>query len=194
MTGNAVNFALYYAGWFACILGPAWGYPWTGTLIALALIAAHLSLARRRRDEIELMLGAALIGLVVDTAQIGLGTLRYPVGPLVSWLPPPWLIVLWMQFAGTFHFSMRWLKRRPALAALFGAIGGPLAFAAGRRLGVVEFVPAIWPSLLSLAVAWAVAMPLLLRLAARHDGHEGCGEYRWRARRVTESPVRPTLP
>jgi len=24
-------------------------------------------------------------------------------GPVVSWLPPPWLVVIWMQFAMTFH-------------------------------------------------------------------------------------------
>jgi hypothetical protein len=182
---TAINFALYYAGWFACILGPAWGWPWTGTAIAAALIGGHLALARRRRDEIELMLWAALIGTTADTLQIALGTLVFPIGAIVSWLPPPWLIVLWMQFAGTAHYSMRWLKRRPWTTALLGAIGGPLAFDAGRRLGVVEFHPAVWPSVVTLAIVWAIAMPLLLRIAARHDGREGCGEYRWRVR----SPV-----
>ncbi|MDX2170364.1 MAG: DUF2878 domain-containing protein [Deltaproteobacteria bacterium] len=174
---RGLNFALYYAGWFACILGPAWGYPWSGTLIALALLGVHLSLARRRRDEIELMLWAAGLGTLVDSAQIALGLLTFPLGSLVAWLPPPWMIVLWMQFAGTFHFSLQWLKRRPLTAALFGAVGGPLAFMAGARLGVVVFHPAVWPSLLSLAVVWALAMPLLLALAARHDGREGLGEY-----------------
>jgi hypothetical protein len=88
-----------------------------------------------------------------------------------------------MQFAATAHYSMRWLKRRPWTAALLGAIGGPLAFDAGRRLGVVQFHPALWPSVVTLAVVWAIAMPLLLRIAVRHDGREGCGEYRWRVRR-----------
>ncbi|MEO8603814.1 MAG: DUF2878 domain-containing protein [bacterium] len=180
---HALNFALYYAGWFACVLGPAWGYPWTGTLIALALIAAHLGLARRRREELELMLSAAALGVVVDSLQIAIGALRFPVGSVVDWLPPPWLIVVWAQFAATFHYSMRWLKGRPWSAALFGAVGGPLAFAAGARLGVVQFHPAVWPSLVSLAVVWASVMPLLLRLAARHEGRAGLGEYRGMYRR-----------
>ena len=175
---QGLNFILYYAGWFACILGPAWGYPWTGTLIALALIAAHLGLARRRRDELELMLWSGAIGTAMDTLQIAIGTLYFPIGSVVSWLPPPWLIVLWIQFAATFHFSMRWLKGRPWIAALFGAVGGPLAFAAGRRLDVVQFHAAVWPSLLSLAVVWGAVMPLLLAIAARHAGREGLGEYR----------------
>ncbi len=178
VSGPALNFALYYAGWFACILGPAWGYPWTGTAIAVALIACHLALARRRRDEIELMVWAMALGTVLDTVQIALGALRFPVGSVVAWLPPPWLIVLWAQFAATFHFSMGWLKGRPWTAAAFGAVGGPLAFLAGRRLGVVEFHPETWPSLLSLAVVWALALPLLLHLAARQEGPDGVGQYR----------------
>lgn len=180
-TGRAINFALYYAGWFACVLGPAWGYPWTGTAIAVALVGCHLALVQRRGDELVLMACAALFGVVVDTFQIAAGLLRFPTGTLFGFLPPPWLIVLWAQFAGTFHFSMQWLKRRPWLAAVFGAIGGPLAFIAGLRMGIVAFHPAFWPSVLSLAIVWAVAVPALLRLAVRQDGREGIGEYRsWR--------------
>lgn len=173
-----LNFALYYFGWFACILGPAWGYPWSGTLIAMVLIACHLALARRWREEVVLLLCSAVIGTVVDAVQIAIGTLYFPIGSVVAWLPPPWMIVLWAQFAGTLHFSMGWLKGRPGLACFFGALGGPLAFLAGRRLGVVEFHPQVWPSLLSIGIVWALAMPLLLAMAARQDGTEGVGEYR----------------
>jgi hypothetical protein len=179
--GRAVNFALYYAGWFACVLGPAWGWPWTGTAIALGLMACHLALVERRREELHLMLATAAIGTAVDSAQIAAGLLRFPGGTLFGWLPPAWLIVLWAQFAATFHFSMQWLKGRPRTAALFGAVGGPLAFLAGRRLGVVAFHPAEWPSLLSLAVVWGAVLPLLGAIAARQDGRAGIGQYRrWR--------------
>ncbi|MBX3025237.1 DUF2878 domain-containing protein [bacterium] len=179
--GRGLNFALYYAGWFACVLGPAWGYPWTGTAIALAFVACHLALVRRRRDELALMATAAVIGLVADTLQIAAGLLRFPTGTLFGVLPPVWLIVLWAQFAATFHYSLQWLQGRPWTAALFGACGGPLAFLAGQRLGVVAFHPAMWRSLLSLGVVWAIAMPLLLAVAARQRGREGVGQYRsWR--------------
>ena len=180
---RAINFVLYYAGWFACVLGPAWGYPWTGTAIALVLIGCHLALVQRRGDELALMATAAVFGTVVDALQIAAGLLRFPTGTLFGFLPPAWLIVLWAQFAATFHFSMQWMKGRPWLAAFFGAIGGPLAFDAGRRLGVVAFHPAVWRSILSLAVVWAVAVPLLIAIAARQNGREGIGEYRpWRRR------------
>ena len=184
---RSLNFALYYAGWFACVLGPAWGYPWAGTAVALALIGCHLALVHRRRDEILLMAVAASFGTVVDALQMGAGLLRFPTGTLFGFLPPPWMIVLWAQFAATFHFSMQWLKGRPWTAALCGAIGGPLAFVAGKRMGIIAFHPAEWRSLLSLAVVWAGALPLLMSIANRQHGREGCGQYRSWRRRVIET-------
>jgi hypothetical protein len=78
---------------------------------------------------------------------------------------------MWALFATTLNLSMSWLKGRPWLAAAFGAVGGPLAYVAGRKLGGVEMnEPAL--ALLVQGLGWAVMMPLLLRLAARLNGFE----------------------
>ena len=61
-----------------------------------------------------------------------------------------------------------YLHRRLLLAAVFGAIGGPLAYlGAARGWDVVQFAQPQWHSLLALAAGWAVAMPLLAWLARR---------------------------
>ncbi len=174
-----VNYALYQAGWFACVLGAAWGHPWLGSALGVLPLAAHVALVVRRRDAVVLALATAAIGIVVDGTQIALGTLRFDVGTVVSWLPPPWLVLVWAQFAMTFHFGLAWMKRRPRGAALFGVLGGPLAFVAGQRLGVVTLHPALWPSLASLAVTWGIAMPAAAWLAARQSGRPGIAAYRW---------------
>ena len=44
-----------------------------------------------------------------------------------------------------------------------------LSFLAGERLGAIELTPTA-PALVALAFAWALAMPLLMRLAVRLDG------------------------
>jgi hypothetical protein len=74
--------------------------------------------------------------------------------------------------------GLHWLVGRPLAAALLGAVGGPLAFLAGRRLGVVTLHPALWPSLVSLAVGWGLAMPAALWLAGRQRDRPGVGTYR----------------
>lgn len=186
MSAGLVNYLLYEAGWFACILGAAWEHVAVGTVLGALAIAAHLGLARRRGDALVLVLWTAAIGVVVDTTQIALGTLRFDAGSVVAGLPllflerlpPLWLVLIWAQFAMTFHFGLRRLRDRPVAAVLFGAVGGPLAFLAGRRLGVVELHPALWPSLLSLALTWSIAMPAALWLAVRQRDRPGIAAYR----------------
>ncbi len=57
------------------------------------------------------------------------------------------------------------MNGRPVLAAIFGAIGGPLSYMAGERLGAIALGDPRWRSLLVLSISWAVAMPLLMALS-----------------------------
>jgi hypothetical protein len=70
---------------------------------------------------------------------------------------------------------MRWLLGRWWLASLFGAIGGPLAFYAGMRLGAVSFPDPI-AALAVLAVGWAVLMPLTAWIAVKLEADPQAGE------------------
>lgn len=166
----ALNFILSQIGWFACVLGAANGWPLAGALVALALIALHLWAVAEPRLEAALIVVAGGLGLLLDSLLLNLGLTRYPSGMLSPYLAPYWIVAMWMLFATTLNLSLRWLKDRSALAALFGALGGPLAFYAGHRLGAVDFAEPQWHSLAALAVTWALAMPLVFALAARWDG------------------------
>ena len=73
-------------------------------------------------------------------------------------------------FATTLNVGMRWLRKSTLVAAIAGAIGGPLAFLAGERMGAVSFAdPAT--SLVVIGIGWAVLLPVLVQLAIRFDGH-----------------------
>ena len=78
---------------------------------------------------------------------------------------------MWALFATTLNLALRWLKGRPLLASVFGALGGPLAYYAGERLGAVE-MPHQASALLALAAGWAVLMPLLTVIARRYNGFD----------------------
>ena len=54
-----VNFLLYQTGWFACVLGAAWGFQWLGVCIALCLVGTHFWLAMDRALQMKLSLIAA---------------------------------------------------------------------------------------------------------------------------------------
>jgi len=76
------------------------------------------------------------------------------------------------------RYALSWLAGRYALGALLGAVGGPLAYASGIRLGAAEFGRPLVPSLLTLAGVWLVVTPALLWLEARLRSSRGSGEYR----------------
>jgi hypothetical protein len=74
------------------------------------------------------------------------------------------MVCLWLNFAATLNVSMAWLRGRFLLAALFGAIGGPLAYYSGAKLGATEALPTSTGMLL-LAIGWGIMTPLLVWLA-----------------------------
>lgn len=173
---NLLNYLLYLAGWCALVFGAAAGPVWPATCVALVLLMVHLALVRARREEWRLVLLAGAVGLVVDSAQVAAGLLTFPSGVLLPWLCPPWIVVMWMQFATTFRFSFRWVLASPGVAALAGAVGGPLAYAAGERLGAVTLGEPRALALGALVAMWAVVLPLLARAS-----RSAPGRYRWPA-------------
>jgi len=163
------NFLLFQIGWFACALGGAQDRPWLGTGIALAIVAWHVGRARRPREELILVLISAGIGAAADSALVAIGWVVYASGTIVPGTAPVWLVAMWMLFATTLNVSLRWLRRYPLAAIALGAVGGPLAYWAGARLGAMEFVAPV-AATAALAIGWAVLTPLLVGLARRFDG------------------------
>ena len=164
LTRKAVNVVLFQAAWFSAVLGTAHGRPWLGPLAMIPTLAIHLALQDDRRGEVKLLLAAGLLGLVFDTAFVAGGVFT----PLQHLFPrpfsPPWMICLWLNFAATLNVSMAWLRGRYLLAALFGAIGGPMAYYSGAKLGATEALPTTTGMLL-LAIGWGIMTPLLVWLA-----------------------------
>ena len=164
------NVALFQIGWFACVLGGAHGWPWFGTGVALVVVAWHLARAVRPRDELIVVLCCAAIGAIFDSALVAFGWVGYRSGTLVTGTAPHWLVAMWMLFATTLNVSLRWLRRFPFAAIAFGAMGGPLAYWGGARLGAMEFAEPV-AATVALAIGWALLTPLLVRLAQRFDGY-----------------------
>jgi hypothetical protein len=163
------NFAIFEAAWFACILGVAHGRPLWGTAAVGAAIAWHLAISARPATELALVAALAAIGLVAESAVVAQGHVAYPSGQPVAWLAPYWMVALWAEFAIALNVTLRWLKRRPLLAAALGAVFGPLSFLGGVRLGGARFVDET-AALATLACLWAALMPLVMALSDRLDG------------------------
>lgn len=165
---KAINFIAFQAAWFAAVLGAANGMPWLGVIAVPLALALHLALSPDWRPELLLAFSAAGMGFAMDTVLIAAGAFS----PIPYLFPAPysslWLVMLWVNLSATMNVSMGWLRGRYALGVVFGAIGGPLAYYSGAKLGAMTRLP--YPrGLLGIGVAWAIAMPLLYRIAKMID-------------------------
>lgn len=157
----------FQGAWFSCVLGAARGWPWLGPAIVAALSAIFLALTSPRAGSARLLLVAALLGLVVDGGLVAGHALAFtPVagGPA---LLAPWMVALWVGFATTLPWSMDFLRGRPVLSAILGAILGPMAYWAGARLGAISLGTSLPLSLGAIALGWGLALPALVMTCDR---------------------------
>lgn len=155
------NFVFFQAAWFACVIGAANQqvfFPVAATLIYLAI---HVWFAQRPLAELKLLLKAALFGVAVDTFVANCGFLSFENSWPSKHLSPAWMWTLWALVASTINSSLDWLRGRPILGAVLGAIAGPLSYEAGVRMGA-----GTWSEngqiggLILLGLAWGIAIPL----------------------------------
>ena len=162
--GLIKNFIGFQIGWFACVVGAAQGYPLVAVAVVSIIVIFHLLRDNNLYSELCLIISAVFIGIIWESLLLASGWLAYASSGVASIFVPIWLVAMWALFATTINHSMAWLKNRYFLALLLGAVFGPLAFIAGENLGAVVFLDRTM-ALTSLAVGWAVLMPLLLWLA-----------------------------
>ena len=160
MKRKVLNFVLFYAGWFVCVKTANWIAPATVLAIVLA-----------QRIEWQLVAAAFTLGMVTDTLIEQAGLLTYAGGPRLWILCPLWIGSLWALFSTTLPLSMAWLKGRPGVAFVLGAVAGPFTYWIAARMGAVEMTMAGY---IAIAVEFAVYTPLLLEfrdwLAATAQG------------------------
>lgn len=161
---NFWNFVQFQLGWFALVLSAASGLSWLGIAFCAGLLAFHLAVFAKP-NEWQLLLVTGAVGWMWESALQTSGLLVYPNWNNELLIAPPWMALLWVNFAATLLHSLHWLLQRPLVCALFGAIGGPFAFWAGKQFGAVAFGAAPVTSLFTLALAWALLVPAVMKLA-----------------------------
>lgn len=162
-----VNVFHYQAGWFACVLGAGHGLPWLGPALVGLFVAIDLALAADPARQAAFIVAAAGAGFLTDSLQVLGGAFTFLDPMPYPWMSPPWMVALWAIFATLFHSALSWLRGRYVLGAILGAVGGPLAYYAGAALGPILLGTNLARTLATIAIAWALATPLLLWLFAR---------------------------
>ena len=168
---RALNFVASQAVWLLSLLGAGSGWHWLGAVAFALFLALHLWVSRTPRVDAMLALVAAGFGLVLDTGFAQAGVLAYAAPLPLAGIAPYWILVMWGNFGLTLNSSLAWLQQRPLGGALLGAVGGPLAYIAGVKLGAASVTVSPLVANAVIGLSWALALPLLLRLAGRLAGH-----------------------
>lgn len=161
-----INALAYQAVWLSAILC---GNP--GAVAGCFIVLILLVTSECKGDDLKMIGFLLFLGLLVDGTlqQVGFFSFRGSGFPI-----PFWLLVIWLGFAMTIHHSLSWFKDKLLLAALFGGLGGPVAYWAGTRLGAASFNWSLPSSLLVLAVVWSLIFPAIMLFStllqkARHS-------------------------
>jgi len=165
-----INFVVFQVAWFTCVLGAAYGMPWQAFLFVLIAVVTQLILNNLHlKSEVLLIVLIAIIGVIFDQMIINHQLVAYKSHGWSDAIVPIWIIGLWIAFASTINFSLRWLRPYPFIAILLGAIGGPLAYLGAEKLGAVTLL--VSPdSIIVLAIGWGLLMPVMLKVAQKFEG------------------------
>ena len=170
MTNPLVSLVAFQACWFACVGGAARGFPWLGPLAVAAYAGVYVrtipSGAARTRQA-WLLAQAGTFGYAADSVLVLSGVLTFPPQAVLGWPSTAWMVALWVLQAAVLGGVMSWMRGRFALAAVVGAVGGPLAYLAGERMGAAMLAPTQPVALAAIAVEWALAMPWLVWMEQR---------------------------
>lgn len=163
------RFIAEYSGfqivWFSCAIGAARDSNVPGVVATFLFLMLALFARRWSYREIAIVLASGLIGVIAETSLAATGMIRY--GAAGGVLAPPWIIALWFAFGATVSTTAQLLRGSTIIkSAALGLVFGPLAYAAGERIGALIVTGATMQAYAVVALIWTIALPALLSLQA----------------------------
>jgi len=152
------NFLSFQCAWFAAIT-----LQQQGILILIAILVSHFLVSRYRIRDWYTLIIITCIGSVIDLISAYAGMFVFNQESFL----PLWLLLLWANFALTFHYSMSWLMRCPLLIqSMLGGFFGTLSYFSAYKLGAVDYNFDTWVTLLILALIWTLILPVYVFIAS----------------------------
>jgi hypothetical protein len=158
----------YQAVWFATLFSAHAGNFWLGFFSSLTFAVLMLFFGGKAKQDCRIVAIGLILGVSIDSLFASSGWIQYTLPWPVAGFAPLWIIALWLSFSFTLNHSMDFLRRNYALAALFGFLGGPLAYwCADRVFNVIEYGTDMAFVMLGLAVCWGSVIPAIFYIDGR---------------------------
>lgn len=169
-----LHFSVYYIVWFTALVTASRDEYWLGTLICLPLLVMQIAwqyhVEKTLKHVLRIVAVILVVTTVVDTVLLHLHVMTYKGNIFNNLLTPPWIMVLWVEFAIVMHALSEPMWRRYYFLGVVSLAAFPMAYTIGAKIGAVELHHGVW-SLVVFGVVWAVLLPLILYDHARRcDG------------------------
>lgn len=149
--------------WWVSAFGAATGAGTPGVTASAAFVALQTASGERPTTIWLPAAAAAVLGLCTENILVAHELVRYAAPWPGADYAPAWIVALWAAFGTTVCTVRKALGYRPYLnGAALGAALGPASYLAGAGIGALKLGEPSVTSLLSIAVLWGVALPLLL--------------------------------
>jgi len=170
-TENLVNFAWFQVLWFLGVLTAPSNETAAVPVLIAVLVGGYLYYIRQDLNIIFVSRVAMVtaVGIALETMWISLGFINYIHSDMTYNLPPFWLSCLWLSVALSLAYSLAWLKRNLIMAAAFSLLSCPLSYYAAQRLGALDITLSFPAFMLTIALSWAILIPLSLALIHAND-------------------------
>ena len=116
---TVIHAMLLNALWFSVVLGVAYQHKLTAVVVFVLMVLVTAYEGWERNDWMALLIGL-MVGVILDGFLQVSGWVDYGHWFKGSqWLPPYWILMLWMGFALSLKIGMRWLFKHYWLGAAF---------------------------------------------------------------------------
>lgn len=161
---TVVNIFLLNALWFSCVLGAANDLLWPGVFVLLLILGINIHQKTWIKIDYTIILISIVAGLVIDGVLQALGIVNYAFNVFnLGFLPPLWIMMLWVGFGATVRTGMHWLLNKPKMGALVMLIGAPLSYLSATQLGATQ-IPVLWQAMTLIGFSWLAYFSLIVYL------------------------------
>ena len=142
--------------WTGCIFGEYFNYPWLGFVIGVLYLILFYFYTENKSFAFKTIAIFSIPGYIFDSFLQALNIYKIESDLIIGYLPV-WMIILWPTFTTLFVDVLNFLKNKPILAIILGAILGPGAYYSGVPLGIVLYTNTNL-GLGLMAIFWSILM------------------------------------
>ena len=164
-TNVAINYFGFSIVWLCCVYSGAQGITALALLPTLVFLYLHFMIVTDHlKEEIQLILIAVLMGIVVDSSFSFFGVVSYN-GNIASipHLAPIWILCMWAGFSAQINHAMNRLRGKYLLIGFYGLLA-PLAYMGGEKINAATITDGdINYAIIS--ISWAVSLIVLFKIS-----------------------------